>query len=279
MAGLSRMDIEAVLALTPEQVAASILARRELLKQQLPFIIQTLEESRDQLTPQLEKATAANRDAQHRLKGLRDARNKAHSEAKAFRLQAESARTTLAEDGKMISLDPKWKQDKLLEQLEIIEQKIETTAGDHLVERKLLKQRRAIIAENEAWLKERRKSNPDMASYVEARGAMTKLYKAGDKEHERVIQAQEKAEPIKKKFLDLRTERRDTERQLHQAKAMLKHAEEAVTYWQRRMADGFGALEPGYEDLLADANRVREGGSSTSAIRRKEHLQQQEEEE
>jgi hypothetical protein len=118
-----------------------------------------------------------------------------------------------------------------------------------------------------------------MSAYVEARGAMTKLYKAGDKEHERVIQAQEKAEPIKKKFLDLRTERRDTERQLHYAKAMLKHSEEAVTYWQRRLSDGFGALEPGYEDLLADATRVGKGGASTSAIRRLERLKQQEEEE
>ena len=279
VAGLASMDIEAVLALTPEQVAGGILARRQLLNQQLPFIIQTLEESRDQLTPQLDKAVASNRDAQHRLKEFRDARNKAQSEAKAFRLQAEAARTTLAEAGKMISLDPKWKQDKLLEQLEKIERKIETTAGDHLIERGLLKQRRTIILANEAWLKERRKSNPEMASYVEARAAMTKLYKAGDKEHERVLQAQEKAEPINKKFLDLRTERRDTERQLHQAKAMMKHSQEAVTYWQRRINDGFGELEPGYEDLLADAARVREGGASTSSIRRRERLKQQEEEE
>ena len=41
----------------------------------------------------------------------------------------------------MISLDPKWKKMMLLEQIEEIENKIQTSALDHKSERKLLEKK------------------------------------------------------------------------------------------------------------------------------------------
>ncbi len=273
------MDLEAILALTPEQVAEGILVRRQLLKDLLPMIIQRLEESHDQLVPMVEKATAANRDAQHRVADLRKERDEAHGEARALREEAEVAASVLEADGGMMSLDPKWKKDRLMEQLEEIDKRIETTALDHRRERSMLKERQKLIEGNEEWLKERRSANPEMTAYVDARRRMNRLYKTGNTSHKRVIEAMQKAEPVQERFKELRTERIDTERQLHRARSMLGSAEQAVEYWERRLIDGFGELEPGFEDLLADAARVREGAHSTSALRRDERLARQEEEE
>ena len=47
----------------------------------------------------------------------------------------------LNESGGMISLDPKWKKMMLLEQIEEIEDKIQTSALDHRSERKLLEEK------------------------------------------------------------------------------------------------------------------------------------------
>lgn len=273
------MEIDALLELTPEQVAEAVLLRRRLLSEQLPYIIRTLEESADQLGPQLEKATKAHREAQHRIADHKVVRDEAHTEAKALREEAERARSSLEGGGGLVSLDPKWKKDRLIENLQSIDERIETEAYDHRQEAKMLKERQRLVEQNEVWLKERRAENPQMAAYIDARRRMNALYKTGNKAHQRMIEAIKRADPISSRFRLIRKERVDTDRQLHRAKAILGNAERAVEYWERRLQDGFGRMEGDYEDLLEDANRVASGGISTSAIRRDERLSVRGEEE
>ena len=81
----------------------------------------------------------------------------------------------LLKEGRDGKSDPEWKKLKLLEELEDIEEKIETSALDHKEEGKLIAKRRKLIEKNEKWLKDRRESNPEMAKYVESRKTMISI--------------------------------------------------------------------------------------------------------
>ena len=49
------MNTDELLAVTPEEMAKSLLARRELLRQQLPTVIRTLEADEQNLAPKAKK--------------------------------------------------------------------------------------------------------------------------------------------------------------------------------------------------------------------------------
>ena len=50
------MNTDELLDVTPEEMAKSLLARRQLLKQQLPTVIRTLEAEEQNLAPKAKKA-------------------------------------------------------------------------------------------------------------------------------------------------------------------------------------------------------------------------------
>ena len=114
--------------------------------------------------------------------------------------EVKDIREALIKSGGMINLDPKWKKRKLLEQIEEIEEKIQTSALDHKSERKLLEKRRSLISENDKWVKDRKDSNPEMISYLDKNRKMSELFKKADKAHSKMIEAVTKAQPMYKKL-------------------------------------------------------------------------------
>ena len=165
----------------------------------------------------------------------------------------------------MISLDPKWKKMMLLEQLEEIESKIQTSAVDHKSERKLLEERRALISENDKWIRDRKDSNPEMAEYLEKNKEMSKLFKKADKAHSQMIGAVSKAQPLYEKLTIASSEIREIRSQLDRAKELLAQSDKAIEYWEKRIENGFGDLGPGFRDLLKRQKNVDTGGRSSFA--------------
>ena len=76
---------------------------------------------------------------------------------------------------------------------------IQTRALDQISERKMLEERKKIIDENDAWLKNRKNANPEMLEYIENRKEMSKLFKKADKFHREMIVKVEKAQPLYEK--------------------------------------------------------------------------------
>ena len=176
-------------------------------------------------------------------------------------------RKKLNESGGMISLDPKWKKMMLLEQIEEIEDKIQTSALDHRSERKLLEKRRSLISENDKWIRDRKDSNPEMAEYLEKNREMSKLFKKADKAHSQMIGAVSKAQPLYEKVTSASAEIREIRSQLDRAKELLAQSDKAIDYWEKRIENGFGDLGPGFRDLLKGQKNVDTGGSSSFAKR------------
>ena len=259
------MDPEALLAVTPEELAQALLLRRQVLKEELPNVIRTLEAEEESLEPRVQRVVTSHRSTNDKVSELKKERNSAQKEAGAILGVVRGARDSLAVSGKMVNLDPHWKKEKLLDELEQIEDSIQTSALDHGAEKKLLDRRKKLLEENDRWLKSRRESNPEMATFIDSRSEMNTLYRKADNAHRRMIEIVEKAQPMYGKKVALTAELREIRRQLDRAKELLAQSDHAIAHWERRLKDGFGELGGGFPDLMAANIRVSKGGRSSFA--------------
>ena len=263
------MNTDELLGVTPEEMARSLLARRQLLKQQLPTVIRTLEAEEQNLAPKAKKALEMNKNINSKVSELKEERNQAQRKANELLKIVKKSREKLVQSDGMINLDPSWKKEKMFEEIEEIEKKIETSALDHKAERKLLDKRKKLIDENDKWLKQRRDLNPEMVTYIDARREMKELYRIADKSHRKMLDGVEKAQPQHEKQQKIRDDLREIRRQLDRARELLSQSDRAVEYWERRLDKGFGELGEGFKDLLSAQRKVAEGGDSSFAKKRK----------
>ncbi len=259
------MDTEALLNVQPEELANSLLMRRKMLKESLPGVIRNLEAEEESLSPKVERLAKSFEDANRKVAEIKDVRDSSQSEARSLISDVKKIREGLMEGGGMVNLDPKWKRERLLEKIEEIEHSIQTSALDHKSERKLLEQRRALISENDKWLKHRKDSNPEMSEFLKKSRRMSSLYKKADKAHERMLDAVNKAQPIYEKTTISANELKEVRSQLDRARELLAQSDRAIGYWERRLKDGFNDIGPGFHDLLKGREKVKSGGLSSFA--------------
>jgi len=262
------MDSEALLAVTPDQLAQALLNRRMLLNDQLPTVIRTLEAEEQNLSPKVSRSVETHKRANELVAQLKDERDQAQIKARDLIPKVKGHRDVLVESGGMVNLDPDWKKEKLFEELEDIEEQIQTSALDHKAERKMIERRKKLIEQNEKWLRERRDSNPEMAEYIDSRREVSHLFSIANRAHKNMIKAVEKAQPLHDKKVALQSELRELRRQLDRAKELLSQSDYAIEHWGRRLTDGYSELGVGYPDLLKDMERVKQGRDSSFARRK-----------
>ena len=271
------MSAEELVNVSPEEIIDLLLTRRRLLQDQLPYMIQGLEETRDQMQISYDALKPKYLVKMDEINRFRMERDESHSEAKELRIKVEKIQNDLVNTGQMMSLDPRWKKDKLLSELNAIDDRIQTSALDHVEERKLLEERRKLIRRNDDWLEERKQANPELANYVQGRRDMSRLYQSGNKAHQDMIQALEKSAPERKKFNQIRKDLRDAKNQLEAAARLMTESEQAIAYWTRRKEEGIGEIEPNPMDkepkfhihnLGGKAQSIRDGKTSSPAQRR-----------
>jgi len=263
------MDSEPLLQATPEELAQTLLNRRLLLKEQLPTVIRTLEAEEEVIGPKAAKVIEKHKHANEKVSGFKKQRDESQRKARELIPKIKQYQEKLVDSGGMVNLDPNWKKEKLLEELDNIEKKIQTVALDHKDEKKLIDQRKKLLDKNEKWLKSRRDSNPEMAEYIDSRKLISELFRNADKAHKDMLIAVEKAQPLHDKKIVLNEELREIRRQMDRAKELLSQSDSAIEHWRRRMSEGFGDLGQGYPDLLANKRRVENGGNSTFARKNK----------
>ena len=259
------MDTEALLKVKPEELASALLRRRLMLKESLPGVIRNLEAEEEALSPKVLRLVKSFEDSNAKVAELKRVRDGGQSDAGVLISEVKDIREKLIESGGMVDLDPKWKREKMLEKIEEIEHKIQTSALDHRSERKLLDSRRVLISQNDKWLKDRKDSNPEMSEYIKKRREMSSLYKKADKAHSKMLDAVEKAQPIYEKATVATKELKEIRSQLDRARELLSQSDRAIGYWERRLKDGFGDIGPGFPDLLREYEQVKGGDLSSFA--------------
>lgn len=270
------MDTDSLMRVLPEELGNVLLQRRLMLKDTLPGVIRNLEAEEDIISPKVERLKSSFSEANKNVAEEKSIRDENQKQARTMIPQVKSIREKLIDSGGMIILDPKWKKEKLIERIEEIEHKIQTSALDHKSEKKLLEQRRALVLENDKWLRNRKDSNPEMIEYLEKSRNMSDLFKKADKAHSKMIKGVKKAQPLYEKMSIAEKELRDIRSQLDRARELLSQSDKAIGYWQRRLDEGFGDLGPGFIDLLGQRSKVEAGGKSsfakTTSKKSKKHL-------
>jgi len=259
------MDTGELMRVEPNELAEKLLKRRIMLKDNLPGVIRNLEAEEDSLSPKVVRMRKAFDEANSKVASFKEERDRCQREVRGLIPEVKDIRESLINSGGMIILDPKWKKKKLLEQIEEIENKIQTTALDHKSERKLLEKRRMLISENDKWVKDRKDSNPEMSIYLSKNRKMSELFKKADKAHSKMIEAVSKARPMYKKLSESSGELKEVKRQLDRARELLSQSDKAIEYWEKRLEVGFGDIGPGFRDLLRARRTVDDGGLSSFA--------------
>ena len=259
------MDTGELMRVEPRELAEKLLKRRIMLKDNLPGVIRNLEAEEESLSPKVDRIRKVFDGANSKVASFKEERDRCQREARGLIPEVKDIRESLINSGGMIILDPEWKKKKLLEQIEEIEDKIQTTALDHKSERKLLEKRRALISENDKWVKDRKDSNPEMSIYLAKNRKMSELFKKADKAHSKMIEAVSKAQPMYKKLSESTGELREVKSQLDRARELLSQSDKAIQYWEKRLEVGFGDNGPGFRDLLKARNTVENGGRSSFA--------------
>ncbi len=262
------MDSDALLAIKPEELADAILQRRLALQEMLPHIESSNKDEADRLQPLVEKMRLLRDSGLNKVAELKLRRNAAQEEAQVLLEETTALREKLIESGGMKNLDPQWAKEKLEENLANVETRIQEGALSLDDERRLITERKELLDQNQTWLDERRKNNPEMAQYVDSRRKMQKLFRRADKLHLEMLDIVEKNEGEHNAFIENRDALRTAMRQVDRSRALIKQSESAISHWEKRISEGYGELTSGEPNLLTDAENVKAGGAST--IRRRD---------
>lgn len=254
------MDANDLLAVSPKLLAQAILHRRERLADIIPDDLDQRKEELLNAEPKAKSAREERDKINAKVANLKNERNSAQREARELFERANEIREQLIAEGGMKNPDPKWAKDKLSAKLQSLETQLETSAGTHKTEEKYINEMKSLIREHEEWVEERSASQPLVKEMNDARVKARKLLDSAQKAHDamvELVQANEDKHESFVKWEDARTRARSRTSRLENA---LSSSQDALEFWKNRVENDQ------FDDLLVDANRVREGGQSSKSI-------------
>ena len=255
------MDAEALLQLTPELLAKALIHRHERLLEELPEAVKQHQDDLDFAKPQAESARNQRDFLNVQVASLKSERNTCTSRAGELRIEAAAQREKLQEEGKLRNPDPKWAREKLDDELKQLEFDLETQAGDHKREYKILRQMRDLQAEHELWVEKNAAKVPELKEYFNVQQEMRKLYDQAQKAHQSMLELADENQELHNTFVEKEEKRRLAASRYSRSTRSLDISKAAIDGWNNRLSKGF-------DDLLANRDRVIDGGMSSIAIRR-----------
>tara|TARA_B100001750_G_scaffold248374_1_gene278859 strand:+ start:3276 stop:4124 length:849 start_codon:yes stop_codon:yes gene_type:complete len=257
------MDVSTLLAMTPEEVAQAIIARRYDLVEVLPEIVRERKKELDYLNPLVDGSLKERDLATNNVQNLKQDRDSARIEAKELREKLAVLREKLIEENRLKNPNPGWAKEKLASKLANLDEKLETSALDINAERKLIREMRELTRSHEEWVANRIESDPDLKEYQDGWKRHRELLGTADAAHEKLIELANISEEHHKKYEEHRDVQKIAQSQYNRAKSLQSTANDIVSYWNHRIENGFGDLKDGTGDLLAAARIVSEGKSSS----------------
>ncbi len=262
VAALIPMDANDLLAVSPKLLAQAILHRRERLSEIIPSDLEERKEELQNAEPKAKSAREERDKINTKVANLKGERNSAQKEARELFEKANEIREQLIAEGGMKNPDPKWAKDKLSAKLQSLENQLETSAGTHKTEERFINEMKSLIKEHEEWVEERTSSQPLVKEMKDARTKARKLLDSAQKAHDAMVDLARSNEEKHDSYLKWEDARARASSRTSRLENALSSSQDALLFWKDRVEmDNFN-------DLLVDANRVREGGPSSKSIAR-----------
>jgi len=260
------MDANELLSVSPKLLAQAILHQRERLIEQIP---DQLEASKSDLEKSEPLAKAARLEVDKinskvaKLKGERDA---AQGKAKLLFQKSSDLWEDISESGGIRNPNPQWAKDKLSQRLKSIEDKLQTSAGNHKTEEKYINEMKNLIREHEEWVESNAASQPQLIEMREARKEAKKLLEVAQKAHEAMIELVEENEEKHNQFMTWEKLRRSSISKKRKFNDVIKFSEKSIEFWTEKIEN------ENFESLLKNSVNVKLGEPSSFALARAQKI-------
>ena len=261
------MTPEELLAITPELLGKAILHRRERLAAEIP---EQLDARSDELTEAASMARAAKSkrdEVNKKVASLKRERNDAQAKAKALFMEANAIKDATPRKKGDTTPEPEWAKERLQQRLDALDLSLQTNWGTHVDERTTLNEMKNLIREHEEWVDSRKEKFSEINRMKELREDAKKLLETADKAHQAMVQLHDENQIFHDTYIENEEKRRQADARTTRLAQALDQSQRGIDFWKN-------CLEHGFHELLAEAERVREGGKSSRALARERHQQQ-----
>ena len=261
------MTPEELLAITPELLGKAILHRRERLAAEIP---EQLDARSDELTEAASMARVAKSkrdDVNKKVASLKRERNDAQAKAKALFMEANAIQDATPRKKGDTTPEPEWAKERLQQRLDALDLSLQTNWGTHVDERTTLNEMKNLIREHEEWVDSRKEKFSETNRMKELREDAKKLLETADKAHQAMVQLHDENQIFHDTYIENEEKRRHADARTTRLAQALDQSQRGIDFWKN-------CLEHGFHELLAEAERVREGGKSSRALARERHQQQ-----
>lgn len=269
---MDRTDLSSV---TPEFLARLVLHRREQAVLTLPERIEELDRKWMEAD---QKATSTLRERERidaAVAGLKSKRNGAQVEARRAIERARAMRQELQESGQRRRRpEPSSVKADVRQRIQRIQTSIETEAGDHKRERKLLDEMKQLKRDHDAWVEQRRKANLPFDELKRLSTNIDRLIQQADEAHEGMIELVEERKGVNDAYHQARRIAKDHDRARSRAREALELSIASVERWNKRINAGIESED----SLIGLRSQVLDGASISIHIPRTERNAGREEE-
>jgi len=252
------MEVDKLLAITPEALAKAILHRRERLAEVIPEQLEAKIDEKSIAEEFARDAKLQRDELNEKVARIKSSRNNSQAKAKALFEQANSLREQIDEAGGYKNPEPEWKKEKLQQKLEQLEFTLETNWGDHKTEGRIHDEMKRLIRQHEQWVEDRSASQPLISEFRKLNQEAVDLINQAEQFHQEMLIIVQENEKFHSEYLDKEFKRRNIDSKTKQLSKALQSSEIGIEHWQR-ICDGE------FKRLLVHAERVRDGGTSTVA--------------
>lgn len=260
------MDVNDLLSVSPKLLAQAILHQRERLIEQIPADLETGQADLAKSEPLAKAARLEREKINTKVAKLKTERDTAQSKAKLLFQQCSNLWEQIVESGGVKNPDPKWAREKLEARLKSIEDKLQTSAGNHKTEQKYINEMKNLVREHEEWVEANASSQPKLIEMRDARKEAKRLLDVAQKAHEAMVGLAEENEEKHNQFMTWENLRRDSLSKTRKLNDALKYSEKSLEYWNEKIS------QDDFEPLLANSMNVKLGKPSSFAINRSKKI-------
>ena len=265
----SYMTPEELLAITPEFLGKAILHRRERFAAEIPEQLDARSDELTEAASMARSAKAKRDDVNDKVKSLKKERNDAQAKAKKLFLEANTIRENIPKQKGDTDPEPEWAKDRLQQRLDALDLSLQTNWGTHVDERTTLNEMKSLIRQHEEWVDSRKEKFAEINRMKELRDDAKRLLETADKAHQAMVQLHDENQIFHDSYIENEQKRKKADARTTRLAQALDESQRGIDFW-------VGCLENGFHELMADAERVREGGKSTRAMARERRQQLEE---
>lgn len=260
------MTPEELLAITPEFLGKAILHRRERLAAEIPEQLDARSGELSEAASMARAAKAKRDDVNKKVASLKKERNDAQAKAKKLFLEANTIREAIPKQKGDTAPEPEWAKERLQQRLDALDLSLQTNWGTHVDERTTLNEMKSLIRQHEEWVDSRKEKFSEINRMKELQENAKQLLESADKAHQAMVQLHDENQIFHDTYIENEQKRKDADARTTRLAQALDESQRGIEFWNT-------CIEHGFHELMADAERVRDGGKSSRALARERRQQ------